>query len=64
MCGRPRLRRYCNTGDWVDSCTALVEHADGRLEVLRWLDIAAQYAGAERVREPKSALMDFLETDD
>ena len=29
---------YCNDGDWVESCTALVEHANGRLEVLRWLD--------------------------
>ncbi|MDP9096031.1 MAG: UDP-2,3-diacylglucosamine diphosphatase [Pseudomonadota bacterium] len=27
---------YCNTGDWVESCTALVEQADGRLELLDW----------------------------
>lgn len=27
---------YCNDGDWVESCTALVEHMDGRLEVLHW----------------------------
>jgi UDP-2,3-diacylglucosamine pyrophosphatase LpxH len=27
---------YCNDGDWVESCTALVEHEDGRLELLRW----------------------------
>ena len=27
---------YCNDGDWVESCTALVEHGDGRLEVLDW----------------------------
>ena len=25
---------YYNTGDWVESCTALVEHADGRMEIL------------------------------
>ena len=25
---------YCNDGDWVESCTALVEHFDGRLEIL------------------------------
>ena len=25
---------YCNDGDWVESRTALVEHADGRLEML------------------------------
>jgi UDP-2,3-diacylglucosamine pyrophosphatase LpxH len=30
---------YCNDGDWVESCTALVEHADGRLEILRWADL-------------------------
>lgn len=27
---------YCNDGDWVESCTALVEHYDGRLELLSW----------------------------
>ena len=27
---------YCNDGDWVESCTALVEHEDGRLELIDW----------------------------
>jgi UDP-2,3-diacylglucosamine pyrophosphatase LpxH len=27
---------YCNDGDWVESRTALVEHADGRLEIVHW----------------------------
>jgi UDP-2,3-diacylglucosamine pyrophosphatase LpxH len=27
---------YCNDGDWVESCTALVEHQSGRLELVRW----------------------------
>ena len=27
---------YANDGDWVESCTALVEHFDGRLEILQW----------------------------
>ncbi len=27
---------YCNDGDWVESRTALVEHFDGRLELLHW----------------------------
>jgi len=27
---------YANDGDWVESLTALVEHADGRLEILDW----------------------------
>ena len=27
---------YCNDGDWVESLSALVEHSDGRLEVVHW----------------------------
>jgi UDP-2,3-diacylglucosamine pyrophosphatase LpxH len=27
---------YINCGDWVDSCTAIVEHHDGRLELIEW----------------------------
>ena len=27
---------YMNDGDWVESCTALVEHDDGRMELLDW----------------------------
>jgi UDP-2,3-diacylglucosamine pyrophosphatase LpxH len=27
---------YMNDGDWVESCTALVEHGDGRLELVDW----------------------------
>lgn len=27
---------YMNDGDWVESCTALVEHADGRFELVDW----------------------------
>ncbi len=30
---------YCNDGDWVDICTALVEHMDGRLEIIRFAEI-------------------------
>ena len=30
--------RYVNTGDWVESCTAVVEHYDGALELVRWAD--------------------------
>ena len=29
---------YMNDGDWVESCTALVEHMDGRWEIIEWLD--------------------------
>jgi UDP-2,3-diacylglucosamine pyrophosphatase LpxH len=27
---------YMNDGDWVESCTALVEHWDGRWEIITW----------------------------
>lgn len=27
---------YVNCGDWVDSCTAIVEHLDGTLELISW----------------------------
>jgi UDP-2,3-diacylglucosamine pyrophosphatase LpxH len=29
---------YYNCGDWVESCTALVEHQDGRMEILSWTE--------------------------
>jgi UDP-2,3-diacylglucosamine pyrophosphatase LpxH len=28
---------YMNDGDWVESCTALVEHLDGRMELIDWV---------------------------
>lgn len=31
---------YCNDGDWVESCTAMFEHPDGKLELVHW---AKQY---------------------
>lgn len=27
---------YCNDGDWVESCSSLIEHEDGRLELIYW----------------------------
>ncbi len=30
--------RYVNCGDWVESCSAVVEHFDGRLEVVLWTE--------------------------
>jgi UDP-2,3-diacylglucosamine pyrophosphatase LpxH len=30
--------RYCNTGDWVESCTALVECKDGNMAILDWME--------------------------
>lgn len=35
---------YMNCGDWVDSCTALVEHLDGRIELIEWKEEVASLA--------------------
>lgn len=48
LCGhihRANLRQagdtlYCNTGDWVETCSAIVERSSGELELLRWGDHA------------------------
>ncbi|WP_233998400.1 UDP-2,3-diacylglucosamine diphosphatase [Pseudoalteromonas sp. T1lg48] len=46
VCGhihQPQLRIsdgiiYCNDGDWIENCTALVENEHGRMELLHWSD--------------------------
>lgn len=35
---------YYNDGDWVEGCTALVEHFDGRMELLHWPEEMARRA--------------------
>ena len=32
---------YCNDGDWVESCSALVEDFSGKLEIVRWMQVRA-----------------------
>jgi UDP-2,3-diacylglucosamine pyrophosphatase LpxH len=46
---------YMNCGDWVESCTALVEHADGRFEILTWTEIQAAPEEIGLVSEPQAA---------
>ena len=41
---------YYNDGDWVEGCTALVEHFDGRMEILHWADEIA-------ARSPEDAVL-------
>ena len=43
---------YLNCGDWVESCTALIEHDDGRLELIDGL------AFNERVRQMKATTLE------
>ena len=33
---------YINCGDWVESCTAIAEHEDGRMEIIHWTDTVAR----------------------
>ena len=51
--------RYVNTGDWVESCTGVVEHYDGRLEVVHWADRVRSRADGQAAAtvpfEPKAA---------
>jgi len=57
VCGhvhKPVMRKidgvtYLNDGDWVENCTALVEHRDGRLELLGWGQLFGLYPEAVRV---------------
>ena len=41
---------YANDGDWVESLTALVEHGDGRLEIVDWSMPASAARSASRAR--------------
>jgi UDP-2,3-diacylglucosamine pyrophosphatase LpxH len=40
---------YCNDGDWVESCTALVEDFQGRLSLLRWTETAEVLVGDQSI---------------
>lgn len=48
ICGhihQPEIRienniTYCNDGDWVENCTALVENTEGHIELIHWSDIS------------------------
>lgn len=59
VCGHihtPEMRmidgiHYCNDGDWVESCTALVEHHDGQMELVDWQGqstMAKHFASSDR----------------
>jgi UDP-2,3-diacylglucosamine pyrophosphatase LpxH len=40
---------YMNCGDWVESCTALVEHEDGHFEIITWADMEPRVAPLPQV---------------
>ena len=39
--------RYINCGDWVESCTAVAEHDDGRFEIITWFETGNERPLAE-----------------
>jgi UDP-2,3-diacylglucosamine pyrophosphatase LpxH len=51
---------YINDGDWVESCTALVEHFDGQLEILHWAK-QRSWSMIERARGADSARAQIVE---
>ncbi|HWA80056.1 MAG TPA: UDP-2,3-diacylglucosamine diphosphatase [Acetobacteraceae bacterium] len=42
---------YANDGDWMESCTALVEHHDGRFELIEWT-VEARVSALDAERLP------------
>jgi UDP-2,3-diacylglucosamine pyrophosphatase LpxH len=47
---------YANDGDWVESLTAIVEHLDGRLEILDWSHAAFGRSRAGTEQMPAAAV--------
>lgn len=47
---------YINDGDWVESCSALVEHEDGRLEILEWAKLRSWSAIDRTIGAPEPML--------
>jgi UDP-2,3-diacylglucosamine pyrophosphatase LpxH len=47
---------YINVGDFVESCTAVVEHDDGRFEIIRWTEKGAKAPVAAPNAAPLAAV--------
>jgi UDP-2,3-diacylglucosamine pyrophosphatase LpxH len=47
---------YLNDGDWVEHCTGLVEHADGRMELLHWAEARRSVAASPACASPVAPL--------
>jgi UDP-2,3-diacylglucosamine pyrophosphatase LpxH len=46
---------YINCGDWVESCTAIAEHPDGRFEIITWTHAKPLDEIPALVAEPQAA---------
>ena len=51
---------YLNDGDWVESCSALVEDASGNLEILRWAPNRDRTVSAPAVASDAEAAPAFI----
>ncbi|MEO1207074.1 MAG: UDP-2,3-diacylglucosamine diphosphatase [Pseudomonadota bacterium] len=47
---------YINTGDWVESCTAIGESDAGEFELIRWLDVVRERQDQLKASEAKTKL--------
>jgi UDP-2,3-diacylglucosamine pyrophosphatase LpxH len=47
--------RYVNCGDWIESCSAVVEHFDGRFEIVAWNAAVAGRVADPQVQEARAA---------
>jgi UDP-2,3-diacylglucosamine pyrophosphatase LpxH len=47
---------YINCGDWVESCTAIAEHPDGRFEIITWTTMSAEQADLEEEEREAEAV--------
>jgi UDP-2,3-diacylglucosamine pyrophosphatase LpxH len=47
--------RYVNCGDWVESCTAVAEHADGRFEIIDWSQAPQRLEAPAPIAEAQAA---------
>jgi UDP-2,3-diacylglucosamine pyrophosphatase LpxH len=55
---------YVNTGDFVESCSVVVEHADGSLEILRWRDVKVKRETAPESEDSEAEGEPAFELDD
>ena len=46
---------YINCGDWVESCTAIGEHFDGRFEIINWAKFEPRVAAAPYALDAEAA---------
>jgi UDP-2,3-diacylglucosamine pyrophosphatase LpxH len=47
--------RYINCGDWVEGCTAVVEHSDGKFEIISWTQLQADRETLRQIQSPQAA---------